>query len=254
MSWLILLIVLLPSWSWGAVTVDTASSSTGTTSTSHSHTIAADANLVIVSVGIRDEDGTPNAISGVTVGGAAATLISGCERTSGSSVVRVEAWAKYQPATGSQTIAVTGHAETEQLTTGVVSLKGASGTFRACTTFSNASTTNVDVDSIASSTGELGVMALVMNATATCAADATAPVSTEQLEFSHTTNQTQCVYTEDGASSTIDMRADLGTARATVAVGVSVQASSGRRSVSPIILGFLLNMLGIGEVYAAETH
>lgn len=223
---LALLFGLVTTPAWAAVTFDAVITDTGTIQTSASLTIAADANLVVVVVGGRDEDGNAETPSSVTVGGQAATLITGCEADRVAAVgINTTLWAKVSPLTGAQTV-VADAANNEQMVMTALSFKGAAltNTFGTCVTLAT-STAAVDVNTIGSAVGEMGVMGVTLNATATCAPDATAPTSDERSEFANGVNVQQCTYTEAGAATSIDMRADLGTARDLAAVGVSIRAA-----------------------------
>ena len=231
-------------WLWAssaiaAVTFDAASSSAGADTTSHSHTIAADANLVVVHVLLRDGGLSPSGAVSVTIGGQAASLISGCDATAGAN--RVQLWGKTAPLTGAQTVAVDASGGTiDYMATGVTSFKGAaqSGTFGTCVTDTTNPGTNVDINAIGSAVGEMGVMGVSDNVgTATsCAPDAATPTSTERFNLHSSSQMSGCGYTEDGASGTIDMRVDISTSTAAAGAAVSIRAdTTGRRAGSPIL-------------------
>ena len=215
---------------WADVTYGTASSDTGTTQTSQSHTIAADENAIVIFVGVRDEDGTADAVTSVTVGASSATLIAGCTATVG--IIRVEAWGLLNPPTGAQTIVANG-VNSEQMSASALSFKGA-GSFSACVTDTFSGEFAVDTDGISSSATAIAVQGLTFSGTTTCDPDATAPTSTERLDFDDGVNISGCAYTEAGASPTVDIRVDLGAARTGAALGLSILAG-GRVAVSPIL-------------------
>lgn len=230
MRFLLLLCALLaPTVGWAQIAVDATSSGEGTTSTSHSHTFAS-GSIALICTGLRAPDGTAAAVSSVTVGGSAATLLTTANEV-GTNAMRVEMWYHLSPGTGAQTVAATYNASTTRALTQVISLTGVSttSTFNGTATDQGAAT-NADVNAIASAVGELGVLCGVGRTnTTTVSADATAPVSTEQLETSHTQSSsfTSFLYTEAGASSTIDMRVDLSASVQFAAIGASVRPVNG---------------------------
>jgi hypothetical protein len=222
--------LLAPIWAQAAITIDATSSVASAppaTTTSHSHPIASDANFVGVCVASRDFGLAVGSVSSVTVGGAAATFVGRAQ--SGNAGVSAELWYIVNPATGSQTVAVTNAATNDRTLTTVISLKGVatSPTTGTPVTAGDAGpSVDVNVDGIGSAVGELGLLCGVGRVnTATVAADAAAVVSTEQIEAAHTdaTSMVGYIYTEAGASPTIDMRVDLSTSERWGAVGVSVK-------------------------------
>lgn len=227
---------VLASPALAAITFDVASSSEGTSSTSHDHTVAADANVMIVCVASRDEGGAVQAAASVTVEGAAATLLISQPNTT-TNFVRTDLWYKLAPTTGAGvTIAATGDASTDFMSTGVMTFKDVAQTL----TFNTAaaatgSSTNVDIASIASAVGELGVYCGVAQAaSATYSPDATSPVSVERFEYDHTGAAMMSFgYTEDGAATSIAMRVD-GTVTANwAAVAASMRPLAVGGSVPP---------------------
>jgi hypothetical protein len=233
LSFFIVGVLLCAQPAWSDVSYDTASSSTGVSCTSHSHTFASHANLAIIIASLRDGGGPPSSVSSITVAENNATLIAGCAGSSGNA--RIEMWYHLKHPRGAQTVVVTVGGTIDQMVTGVIFLIGAatSSTFGTCVT-SLSSGTNVDVYSISSALGELGVMGLATNAAPTCAPDATAVVSDERYDTANGANIKGCGYTEPGAAGTINIRADLGASNSFAAAGVSVRAL--RRASGGVIL------------------
>lgn len=221
---------------YAAVTIDAVSSGEGegvdTASTSHTHTIASDANLVLVCLAERDTSagGFTADTATVTVGGAAATKLSASQESTPQ--VRVVMFYKLSPSTGAQTIAATSDAGIDRLLTGVLSLKGVDGssTFNTSGTNSNTGSTDADVDGLASAAGEFAVLCgASATAASTTSADATAPVSTQQLDAAVTDSLTVrgWIYTEAGDTSTINMRVDLASIVRWAATAVSIRSAQG---------------------------
>lgn len=225
MIYLFFILWLISSTAHAEIAIDTTSSGEGTISTSHSHTFAA-GSIAIICPGMRAPDGTVAAVSSVTVDGSNATLIT-AQNEVGTAAMRVEMWYHLSPGTGSKTVAVTYNASTTRALTQVISLTGvaASSVFGAAST-AQASNSNVDINSIASAVGELGIACGVARTnTTTASADATSPVSTEELETSHTgaSSFTSYLYSEAGAATSINMLIDLSVASQHAAIGVSVR-------------------------------
>lgn len=244
----LLLVLWAPAPLWAAITVDTVSGSGGTTSTSHSHTVAADANLVMACV-VEREDGLAVAqATSVTIGGQAMTALPSGAGVNSTTRLRAEWFYRLAPSTGAQTVAVTGGAGTDRMVTTVITLKGAaqSSTFNTPSVLgSTAAGTNVDLNSIASAVGELGLLCGISRVeTVTPSPDAATPVSTELIEQPFNSGGTSTlgfIYSEDGASPTIDMRVDLSGNEIWAVSGVSVRAAAAA-SVVPSIL-----LLGVGQ-------
>jgi hypothetical protein len=235
---LYLIVGSLSNAAWGAISFDIASSSTGTTSTSHSHTLAAGANAIIVCVGSRESGGSPVPASAVTVGGEVATKLD----SQAFGVMNVDLWYKLTPLTGAQTIAATGGAGTDHMVTGAMSFTGVAqtSTFNTVGKVTSA-TTNLDVDSLASAVGEVGVFCGTIRDTAAdssaASADATAPTSTERFDTRKSVVVSTHGYTEDGAATSINMRVDIVTPSGeAAAVAVSMRAAATRRPIAPILL------------------
>lgn len=214
-----------------AVTPDATGSGEGTTSASYAHSIASDATLILVCLAERDTNAsgfTANSAS-VTVDGQAATQLIAVQ--DGTPQSRMVMFYKVAPSTGSVTISSTADTGTERLVTASLSLKGAatSSTFNTATSNSSLGSTDADVNTIASASGEFGVLCgASLTAASSASADATTPVSTEQLDIAHTdaTSVRNWIYTEDGAASSIDMRVDLASSVRWSAVAVSIRAAA----------------------------
>lgn len=219
-----------------AITIDnttSAEANVGTPNTlSYSgHTIAADADALLIGVCERDTNSSGFTVdtATVTVAGASATQLLGHDN---GATVRALLFYKLSPSTGTPTIAVTGDTGNDRLVIGVMSLKGVqqSSTFNTAGTGSGLGVTNADIDALASAAGEFGVMlGCIRTNTVTPSADATAPVSTEQLDVAHTdsTSVRAFLYTEAGASPTLDMRVDLSGSGDWAGVAVSVRPEAG---------------------------
>jgi hypothetical protein len=239
------LLCLFASPVYAAITYDTQSSTSvnGGSSTSHSHTVAADANIAVVCLAIRDDGGAVAAATGVTIGGDAMTRLRG--ETHSGNIIRAELWYRLAPLTGSQTVAVTGAVGTDRIVTGVMTFKGVAQSNTWATDADGAvgqgSSTNMDVDSIASALGEMGVFCGASRGlNQTASPDGTAPVVTERVELcADCSGGTLLGYsaTEDGAATSINMRVDLTVSATWVAVGASMQAAatSTRRPIAPMV-------------------
>lgn len=234
---LVWLVLAMACPAWAAIIIGTACTAmTGTTSTSGSCTIDADANIAIICVATRENGANAVIPSAVTVGGAAATALSGIRDASGC--FRTDLFYKLSPATGSQTVAVTSGAGTDMTITGVMIFKGVAqtSTFNTPGTFTSPNSADADIDSLASAVGEMGVLCGGHHDGGAVSADVTTPVSTEQFD-------TQCPsiswrgwgYTEAGAVSTINMRVTIPAGIESVAVAASMRALVARRPMSPII-------------------
>jgi hypothetical protein len=244
LMWFTLCLFLLTDPLWAAISYDATSgqSSEGTTSTTHNVTIAADANILIVCLAIRESGGAVAAATGVTVGGAAATFLSGA--TNAGNVIRAEMWYKLAPATGTVSVVASYNASTDLAITGGMAFKGVaqSSTFGTPVTAVSSATTNIDVDAIGSAVGEMGVLCGAVrdngSAQTTVSADGTAPVSTERYEDPHGAGLPSITgfgYTEDGAATSINMRVDANNTAQWAAVGVSMRPSATtRRASQPI--------------------
>ena len=249
--WLIVLLVLMfvPAHSWAAITFDASTTMEGLTTTSGNATIAADANVALICLAQRDTNSsgiTANTAS-VTVGGEAATQLSGvCSDSCGALAVRAVWFYKLAPATGTVAIAATSDTGTDRIVTGVVSYKGVAqtSTFNTPGTNSSTSSAAMDVDSLASAIGELGVLCGAISGSGTTpSADATVPVSTERVDTAHTnaTSVRVTTYEEAGDTSTINMRVDLSASVRWAAVAASMRESGAAASVPSILL------LGVGK-------
>lgn len=236
MLFFFLIIVLVSSESRAAVTIDNTTSAEANVGTPNSipnytgHTIAADADAILIGVCMRDTNasGYTNDTATVTVGGVSATQILAVDNTVS---IRLALFRLLAPTTGTPSIAVAGDTGTDRLIIGVMSLKGVaqSGSFNTASSNYGLGVTDADIDSLASATGEFAIMAgCIRLNTITPSADATSPVSTEQLDVAHTdsTSVRVFLYTEDGASSAINMRVDLSGSGDWAGVAVSVRPES----------------------------
>lgn len=226
----IFFILSLPSYAHAAITIDAATTghAINGTNISISHTGAADATLALACVTERDS-ATNNLGAGpsVTYGGNAMTLVSGATITTGT---RVKASLFYylSPPSGAQTVELTESTNANRYSMTAITLKGTAGTstFNTAGTYGDATSTNINIDGLASSAGEFALMCGMQHTQAsTVSPDATSPVSTEYLEVDHTdsTSFTHYIYTEAGASPSIDMRVDSDTSSYSAAVAVSIR-------------------------------
>ncbi len=216
------------------ITIDSIASAEGgigggtNNDATYNHTIAADANLIIVCVAERN-----TLVTGfideatVTVGGASATKISSSESADGG--IRAVLFAKIAPSTGIQSIVTVGDSGTDRMIVGSISFKGidASSAFNTASTNASNGSLNADVDTLASASGEVGVLCgSVATLAAAPSPDATSPVSVERIDLSHSdsTSMHGFIYTEDGASPSINMRVDLASSARWAASAVSVRA------------------------------
>jgi hypothetical protein len=241
---IILAILLAASSVHAAITYDTASStSANATSTTQNHTFAADANFGTICVMQRDTGGAVGAASGVTVNGDPATPVTSGGLTHSGSVLRIDMFYYPSPPSGVQEIIATGHANTDAIVTIVKSFKGVnlSDPLNTAKTAQGTST-NADIDTIASAVGELvdGCFNVRTFGT-TIGPDATAPVSTERIEDPQDEAGTNGIntagYTEDGAATSINMRVDLGASVQWEGVAVSIRAAAEatRRPIAPMV-------------------
>lgn len=243
----LLIFLLIPSWVHAAITVDavTLAGNVGiginVTEASLSHTAAADATLALVCVTERDTTATMGAGPSVTYAGNAMTLVDGATQTQGS-FLKSSLFYYVSPPSGSQTINVTASTNSDREVVSAITLKGTATTsiFNTAGTMGSEGTTNIDIDSLASAVGEFAVMCGAQSTnTPNVSADATAPVSDEQVEADHTDGigLTHFIYTEAGATTSIDMRVDSDSSQRTSAVAVSIRpAVSGQRPIAPMIL------------------
>lgn len=245
----ILLFVLLltthSTWAQAAPTVDAVASAEGgigggtNDDATYNHPIAADANFIFVCVSERNTavTGFTNTAT-VTVGGASATKVTGGAAQSADGGVRVSLFYKASPATGTQSIVVVGDSGTDRMTVESISLKGVDtgSPFNTVSTAVSNGSTNADVDALASATGELAVLCGVSGSAAgSPSPDATSPVSTEQVDITHTdpTSMHGFIYTEAGAPTSINMRVDLAASIRWAASAVSVRGLSSSALFGP---------------------
>lgn len=229
--WCCILILFLPSLAQAQIAVDAVSSAESGvpgTSTSNTHVVGAAATFVGVCVASRDIGGAVQPVTSVTVGGVAATFVN--RSLSPANTVSAELWTLVSPPTGSQTVSVTNNAANDRTVTTTISLNGVttSGTLGTAVTAADPGSAdeNTNVDGIPSAGGELGLLCGCGRVNTTTAdPDATAPTSSEQIERAHAdaTSLIGFIYSESGASPTIDMRVDLTPAERWAAVGVSIR-------------------------------
>lgn len=229
-------ILLIPTLGHAAVTVDAITSGEGLNNgnMSVSHTGAADATLALVCVTERSATNTLSGSPTLTYGGNSMTLVSGATINQ-SSRVQAELYAYVSPPSGSQTVNFTRSTNSDRYIMSVITLKGtaSSNIFNTAGTFGSTGATNINIDGLASSSGELAILCGIQATNAPVVSpDATAPTSTEQIEVDHTdgTGLTHFVYTEAGASSSINMRVDSDTSQYTAAVAVSILPAGGGSS------------------------
>lgn len=223
--------LLFSSAGEAAITRHNTSSSESSPATSltisYAHTVHASSNAAVVLVCERDSDSSGfTSDAAVTVGGVSATLIA--RSGSPDDLMRALLFRLLSPSTGSTTVSVTGDTGSDRLTVAVVDYEGVQG-FGTATTAGNNSSSDVDVDGIASASGEVGVMGGCARSSAvTVSADATAPTSTELIDTTHTdvVSIRMFLYEEAGATTSINMRADLSVAERWAAVGVSMSPAT----------------------------
>lgn len=222
-------LLLLSAPAWAAIAFDAQSTAEGTTDATAAHTFSGSANFAYICVGVRDSGGAVAAPTGVTVDGNAATLVANALNP--NDVVLASVWRYNNPPTGTVNVIATGAAGTDFTLIAVRSYSGvyAAGPVGTPVEFEPlGETTNIDANAIGSETGQLGLLCAVARkgtSNITFSADATAPVSTERADFTHSSGSAQislAVYDEDGASSSIDMRINGSESVATAAVGVSL--------------------------------
>lgn len=230
--------------SWGAIAYDTSCNGEAEAGAGAACniTFGASANIAIVCLSMREGGSAVQPATAVSVGGNAATFLVGVNNANG--LMRAEIWYYLSPAAGLTSVTSTMDATTDRNQIGVVSFSGVAQTSTFNTTGTNqATSTNMDVDSLASALTEVAVLcgsARRGTAATTAAADATSPVSTERIDEAHSqaTSGSIMVYTEDGAASTINMRVDLSESVQWAAVAVSMRAlaSATRRPVTPLMM------------------
>lgn len=232
-----------PAWSQ-AITIDNVTSAeapvgTPGTVTFNSHAIAADANAVLIGVCERDTNASGYTVdtATVTVSGVSATQVIG--QGNGASM-RSVLFRLLAPATGSPSIVVNGDTGTDRMIVGVISLKNvaSSSAFNTAGGVGAVGTTDGDIDGLASAADEFAVMVgCIRTATPTPSPDATAPVSTEQLDVAHTdaTSVRVYLYTEAGAASSINMRTDFSVSADWAATAVSIRPGLLTNRRQPIV-------------------
>lgn len=225
--------LVLPWRALAAVTVDTAQSweAEAGSGAGGSITVGASSNrALLICRCIRENGGAVAADTAVpTVGGNNATQI-GTGVTNASNVMRTEAYIYLNPPIGSNTVATFPAASTDRNLTAAISLFGVHQTVPTGTPSTNqASSSNMDVNSIASDVGDLVALcgsARVGAAAITATPDATSPASTERIDTAHSnsvSSGTIVAYTEDGASTSTDVRVDLSESVQWAALGVAIK-------------------------------
>lgn len=235
---LTLIFCFLTTPTWAAITVDATSTADATgTSTTHNHTLAADADAIFICMGQRDFDSAIQPAVSVTVGGENATHVAGAHGA--ANTTRADLYYLVNPPTGTQQIIATADASVNTMATAAISLKGVASTSTLNTAKTNAANSgmDIDVDTLASAVGELGLLCgTVRTNTPTVSPDATAPTSTERVEYAsmQSFGQIVFIYTEDGATTSIDMRVDSDTSINWAAAAVSIRAAAEASSFGPL--------------------
>jgi hypothetical protein len=216
---------------WAAVAFDAVSASVSSvpgTSTTQTHIVGSDATIVLICVSSRDTGSAIQPVTSVTVGGSAATLLNRVQNS--ANALSAELWYRLSPPAGLQTINVTNNAANDRTVTTAITLKGSDSAapFGAsiATSDPGSDNANVDINGIASAVGEMGILCGAARTNLTTASpDATSVTSIEEIEMVHgdATSNIGFIYSEDGASPTIDMRVDLTPAARWAAVAVSVK-------------------------------
>lgn len=229
----LLCLLLSPLPAFAAIVEDHVSCcGEGTTSATFNATVSSGASIAVACVFERDSGGAVAAPSGVTINGEAMTLVTGASHAQGG-VMHASMWYKLSPASGTPEVIATAGAGTDFTVVGVISFTGVAqtDTWNTATTVGSIAT-NIDLDSLASAVGEVGVMCGSVREntgeTVTASADATAPVSLERYDYPHTTDisGTAFAYTEAGAVTSINMRVDISLSRQFAAVGASMRAAA----------------------------
>lgn len=221
-----------------AVTFDAVATGTGTNTTTHDHDIAADANLIVIGISYLDGDGTPEAVEGVTVGGQAASLVTGCVRSQGT--VRTELWALVNPPTGDTVSVVVdlNGGGTDNMIAGSISFKGAatSSTFGTCDVDGTADSTVNTIIDLPSTTNDMAVLVTTAAGVRTFSDSGTAPTSDERYDTTTGTNVSGAGYTEVGGASEVDLLVNLSSSATHADVGVVINAAVvTRRPSAPIM-------------------
>lgn len=231
---LLLVSLLWSTPSWAAITIDgtpTTGGGINTNNISISHSSTA-ATLALACVFERDTTLAMGAGPSVTYGGNAMTLVPGATQTQAT---RVKASLFYyvNPPTGSQTVAMTRSTNANRYIMSVITLAGTATTsiFNTAGTAGGDTGTDLDINTLASAAGEFGVACGGQSTNAPAfSADATSPVSTEQVDADITAldsiGVSHFIYTEDGASSSIDMRVDSDTSQYWSMVAVSIRPAA----------------------------
>ena len=227
----LLLILLSPVIGQAQVTVGSAvsaeSSPAASTTVTYNHTIEVDATGIVVALCERDTNAS-NFTAGsstVTVGGVSATQVTAVQTS--DNIIRIPMFYLASPSIGTQSIVANSDTGSDRMIVGSMTVKGAalSSPLNTALTASNIGSANADISGLASNANELAVLVgCVRTSTVTPSPDATAPVSTEQLDVAHTdaTSVRIFIYTESGASPTVDMLVDLSASERWSADAVSI--------------------------------
>lgn len=233
---LTLLLLLLPSPLWAAITIDGTISfvagrnGTGYPDLSVSHSSTAP-TLALACVAERASSNNMGASTSVpTYGGNTMTLVTGATQTQATRV-KTSLYYYVSPPSGSQTVALaTVSTNSNRYMMSVMTLAGTATTsiFNTAGTNGGDSGQNLDVDGLASAVGEFAVACGLQSTNAPVfSADATSPVSTEQLDEDMTATDSiglsHFVYTEDGAATSINMRVDSTVSQYWSMVAVSIR-------------------------------
>ncbi len=236
-----------PTVSYGAIAfvgATTAEAEAGSGPTL-SHNFGSGAHTIAIVVRcIRETGGAVAADTAVpTLGGNNMTQITGV--TNSGNVVRAEMYYYLSPGSGSQSIVSFPAATTDRNQTTVLEYTGVAHTSTFGTPVTaQGSTVDINVDSISSAVGELGILGACLRRStvsppSTVSADAATPVSTERVDVAHsqTTSTTIAAYEEAGAATSIDMRIDSNDAVQYAAIGVSMRAAADAtvRPRSPVV-------------------
>lgn len=233
---LIILLLLLPAQLHAAITIDGTPSftaglnGTGDPDLSVSHTSTAP-TLALACVLERATANNMGASTSVpTYAGNAMTLVTGATQTQATRM-KTSMYYYVNPASGTQTVALpTVSTNSTRYALSVITLAGTATTsiFNTAGTNGADSGTDLDVDSLASAVGEFGVACGAQSTNAPAfSADATSPVSTEQLDEDLTATDSiglsHFIYTEDGAATSINIRVDSTVSQYWSMVAVSIR-------------------------------
>lgn len=240
-----LIFCLLTTPVWAAITIDGTPSfggginGTGDPDVSFSHTSTAP-TLALACIAERATGSNMGAgPASVTYGGNAMTLVPGATQTQGS-LMKTSIFYYVSPPSGSQTVAMNASTNSNRYMMSVITLAGTATTsiFNTAGTNGAASGTNLDVDGLASAVGEFAVACGAQETNSPAfSADATSPVSTEQVDEDMTSidaiGLSHFIYTEDGAATSIDMRVDSTVSQDWSMSAVSIRPAASVSSFDP---------------------